>query len=313
MNRIAIHTDDLTRDFKTVRAVDALSLDVPPGILFGFLGPNGSGKTTTIRLLLGLLEPTAGKAEVLGFDTRTRADDIRARVGALLEHPGLYERLSAEDNLEFYGRAWRLPASERGARIKELLSNVGLWERRKEPVGTWSRGMKQKLAVARALLHRPPLIFLDEPTAGLDPVAAAELRQDLAQLAAQQGVTVFLTTHNLTEAEKLCARVAVIRMGKLIAVGHPDELRAKTGEPHVEITGKGFGENVLAALRARPEVASVAAANSRLSIVLCEDAHAEVAPLVSLIVGHGAQVEEVRKGKASLEEAFLDLVVEDEK
>jgi ABC-2 type transport system ATP-binding protein len=313
MNRIAIHTDDLTRDFKTVRAVDALSLDVPPGILFGFLGPNGSGKTTTIRLLLGLLEPTAGKAEVLGFDTRTRADDIRARVGALLEHPGLYERLSAEDNLEFYGRAWRLPAPERGARIKELLSNVGLWERRKEPVGTWSRGMKQKLAVARALLHRPPLIFLDEPTAGLDPVAAAELRQDLAQLAAQQGVTVFLTTHNLTEAEKLCARVAVIRKGKLIAVGHPDELRAKTGEPHVEITGKGFGENVLAALRARPEVASVAAANSRLSIVLCEDAHAEVAPLVSLIVGHGAQVEEVRKGKASLEEAFLDLVVEDEK
>jgi ABC-2 type transport system ATP-binding protein len=187
MNRIAIHTDDLTRDFKTVRAVDALSLDVPPGILFGFLGPNGSGKTTTIRLLLGLLEPTAGKAEVLGFDTRTRADDIRARVGALLEHPGLYERLSAEDNLEFYGRAWRLPASERGARIKELLSNVGLWERRKEPVGTWSRGMKQKLAVARALLHRPPLIFLDEPTAGLDPVAAAELRQDLAQFGGAAG------------------------------------------------------------------------------------------------------------------------------
>lgn len=316
MNQIAIRADNLTRDFKTVRAVDALSLDAPPGILFGFLGPNGSGKTTTIRLLLGLLEPTAGRAEVLGFDTRTHADDIRARVGALLEHPGLYERLSAEDNLEFYERAWRIPAAERKARVKALLSNVGLWERRNEPVGTWSRGMKQKLAVARALLHRPQLIFLDEPTAGLDPVAAAALRDDLAALAAQEGVTVFLTTHNLTEAEKLCARVAVIRKGKLIAVGHPDELRAnprssRGSGPHVEIVGKGFGEGVLAALRARPEVASVEVANGRLSVALRGDANAEVAPLVSLIVSAGAQVEEVRKGKASLEEAFLDLVVEE--
>jgi ABC-2 type transport system ATP-binding protein len=313
MNETAIRTENLTRDFKTVRAVDALSLDVPPGILFGFLGPNASGKTTTIRLLLGLLEPTAGKAEVLGFDTRTHADEIRARVGALLEHPGLYERLSAEDNLEFYGRAWRLPAPERGARIKALLSNVGLWERRKEAVATWSRGMKQKLAVARALLHRPRLIFLDEPTAGLDPVAAAALRDDLAALAAQEGVTVFLTTHNLAEAEKLCARVAVIRQGRLIAVGHPDELRAKTGGPHVEIVGKGFGESALAALRARPEVVSIEATNGRLSITLRTDANAEVAPLVSLLVGCGAQVEEVRKGKASLEEAFLDLVEEEKK
>jgi ABC-2 type transport system ATP-binding protein len=316
MNQIAIHTENLTRDFKTVRAVDALSLDVPPGILFGFLGPNGSGKTTTIRLLLGLLEPTAGKAEVLGFDTRTHADEIRARVGALLEHPGLYERLSAEDNLEFYGRAWRIPAPQRGARIKELLSNVGLWERRTEQVGTWSRGMKQKLAVARALLHRPQLIFLDAPTAGLDPVAAAALREDLAALAAQEGVTVFLTTHNLTEAEKLCAQVAVIRKGKLIAVGHPDELRAnprssRGGGPRVEITGKGFSESVLAALRARPEVVSIEVANGRLSVALRGEV--EVAPLVSLMVGAGAQVEEVRKGKATLEEAFLDLVEEEKK
>jgi len=219
MTETAIHTENLTRDFSTVRAVDRLSLEVPTGTTFGFLGPNGAGKTTAIRLLLGLLEPTAGWAEVLGFDTRTQADEIRARTGALLEHHGLYGRLSAEDNLEFYGRVWRLPRVERQARTRELLTHLGLWERRKEKVGTWSRGMKQKLALARALLHRPSLIFLDEPTAGLDPIAAAAVREDLAALAAREGVTVFLTTHNLSEAEKLCHQVGVIRQGKLLAVG----------------------------------------------------------------------------------------------
>jgi len=143
MTEIAIYTENLTRDFSTVRAVDGLTLEVPAGTIFGFLGPNGAGKTTTIRLLLGLLEPTAGRAEVLGFDTRTQADEIRARTGALLEHHGLYERLSAEDNLEFYGRVWRLPRAERQTRIRELLTHLGLWERRKEKVETWSRGMKR--------------------------------------------------------------------------------------------------------------------------------------------------------------------------
>ena len=140
MTEIAIRTEDLTRDFATVRAVDALSLTVPKGIIFGFLGPNGSGKTTTIRLLLGLLEPSAGRAEVLGFDLARQADEVRSRSGALLEHDGLYERLSAADNLEFYGRIWQLSAAERAARIKELLSHFSLWERRKEMAGAWSRG-----------------------------------------------------------------------------------------------------------------------------------------------------------------------------
>lgn len=311
MNSFAIHTNSLTRDFKTVRAVDALTLDVPPGIIFGFLGPNGSGKTTTIRLLLGLLEPTSGVAEVLGFDTRTQASEIRERAGALLEHSGLYERLTAEDNLDFYGQAWRMSAAERQARAKELLGHVGLWERRKEIVGTWSRGMKQKLAVARALFHRPALLFFDEPTAGLDPVAAAELREDLAKLTAQQGVTVFLTTHNLAEAEKLCQRVAVIRGGKLLTVGHPDELRATSGSDglHAEISGRGFNDQVLALLRARPEVATVELNNGRLSLNL--KSNVEIAPLISLLVSQGAEVEEVRKGKASLEDVFLTLMEEE--
>jgi ABC-2 type transport system ATP-binding protein len=310
VSEIAIHIQALTRDFGAARAVDGLSLEVPAGIVFGFLGPNGSGKTTTIRLLLGLLEPTQGRAEVLGFDTRTQADAIRQTAGALLEHSGLYERLTAEDNLEFYGRVWRLPAAERRARIQELLIHLGLWDRRKEIVKGWSRGMKQKLAVARALLHRPTLLFLDEPTAGLDPVAAAALREDLATLAAREGVTVFLTTHNLAEAEKLCARVAVIRQGRLLVVGHPDELRTRRGAAQLEIVGRGFDESVLAALRTRPEVAAVETRNGRLSI----DLHGEVdtAPLIGLLVSAGAQIEEVRKGKASLEDVFLMLVAEEQ-
>lgn len=309
MTEVAIRTHELTRDFGPVRAVDGLSLEVPAGIVFGFLGPNGSGKTTTIRLLLGLLEPSAGQAGVLGFDTRTQADAIRQLAGALLEHSGLYERLTAEDNLEFYGRVWHLPGAERRTRIKELLTHLELWDRRREIVKGWSRGMKQKLAVARALLHRPALLFLDEPTAGLDPVAAAALREDLAALAAREGVTVFLTTHNLADAEKLCTRVAVIRQGQLLAVGHPDELRTRRGASQLEVVGHGFDQPVLAALRARAEVAAVEVRNGHLLIDL--RGQVNTAPLVGLLVNAGAQIEEVRKGQASLEDVFLTLMSEE--
>jgi ABC-2 type transport system ATP-binding protein len=169
--------------------------------------------------------------------------------------------------------------------------------------------MKQKLAVARALLHRPQLIFLDEPTAGLDPVAAAALRDDLARLAASEGATVFLTTHNLAEAEKLCAQVAVIRDGRLVAVGHPDTLRARGGKPHVDVNGQGFSDAILAALRARPDVAAAELVNGRLSIEL--RGTTETAPIISQLVAAGAQVEEVRKGQASLEDVFLTLMNEE--
>jgi ABC-2 type transport system ATP-binding protein len=274
----------------------------------GFLGPTGSGKTTTFRMLLGLLDPTSGRAEGLGMDSRTGSDRIRARSGALLEHHGLYERFNAEDNLDFYARIWRLERDTRRARVRELLEKLALWERRREPVANWSRGMKQKLAVARALLHRPELIFLDEPTAGLDPVAAAALREDLAGLAAREGATVFLTTHNLTEAEKLCGSVAVIRAGKLLAVGSPDELRSRTGSQRAEIAGRGFDGAALAAVRARPEVAAANVINGRLVVDLA--ANADVAPVVSALVGAGASIEEVRKGAASLEDVFLTLMEE---
>ena len=140
-----------------------LTLEIPQGTIFGFLGPNGAGKTTTLRLLLGLLEPTSGKAQVLGFDTQTQSDQVRARTGALLEYTGIYEQMSAEDNLEFYARAFRMTKTERKARIQELLTQMGVWERRNDRAGTWSRGMKQKLALARTLLHRPKMIFWTSP------------------------------------------------------------------------------------------------------------------------------------------------------
>ncbi|PYS06383.1 MAG: ABC transporter ATP-binding protein [Acidobacteria bacterium] len=310
MAEMVIRTEGLTRDFQTTRAVDGLSIEVPRSAVFGFLGPNGSGKTTTIRMLLGLLEPTFGKVSVLGFNAASQSDEIRLRSGCLLEYSGLYERLSAEDNLELFGRIWKIPRLDRRARIQELLQAFGLWERRREAAGVWSRGMKQKLAVARALLHRPPLIFLDEPTAGLDPVAAAALREDLAALARREGVTVFLTTHNLPEAEKLCSRVAVIRRGKLLAEGSPEELRAQKAGHRAQVLGRGFSEQILAMAQARPEIRSARLENGQLLVEMQD--HSPMAPLVSMLVGAGAEIEEIRKERASLEDVFLTLMEEDQ-
>lgn len=307
-----IHTEHLSRSFGTVKAVDDLSLEVPAGIVFGFLGPNGAGKTTTIHLLLGLLEPTKGKASVLGFDIRTHSSEIRARSGALLEYVGLYERMSAEDNLDFYGRIYHMSAPNRRARSKELLTHLNLWERRKDRVGNWSRGMKQKLAVARALFHHPPLVFLDEPTAGFDPVAAAALRDDLVSLVAREGTTVFLNTHNLAEAEWLCTQVGVIRQGKLLVVGSPDELRARWGGPQAVIVGSGFTEQTLSLLRDRPEVAKVELHSGGGHLVIDLRGEHKIAPLINLIVCSGGEIEEVRRGKASLEDVFLTLMTEEE-
>ena len=309
MTQPSIRTTNLIRDFGTVRAVNGISLEVQPGTVFGFLGPNGAGKTTTIRLLLGLLEPTSGEAEVLGFNTRSQGDQIRERCGALLEHNGLYERLSAYENLNFYGRIWHIPNAERQARIKELLTNLDLWERRDEVCGNWSRGMKQKLAVARVLLHRPALVFLDEPTAGLDPIASAALREDLANLAKGEGVTIFLTTHNLNEAEKLCQQVGVIRQGKLVASGSPDELRRTSGKPRLEISGTGFSEQAINEIKNHPAVDTISTEEQRLVINFKQPSSS--APFVSLLVNAGAQIEEVQKGKADLEDAFLSLLEEE--
>ena len=210
-----------------MRGLDSLTLEIPAGSIFGFLGPNGAGKTTTIRLLLGLLSQTSGTAIVLGSDTRQDPAAIRQRTGALLDHTGLYERLTAEENLEFYGRVWQLDADERRRRNQELLERIGLWERRSERPVEWSRGMRQQLALARALVHSPELLILDEPTAGLDVLAAETVRERLSGLVADRGMTVFLTTHNMVEAERLCDEVAVINSGRLLAHGTPERVRGE--------------------------------------------------------------------------------------
>lgn len=306
---VAIHLEGLTRTFGPLRAVDGLTLDVPAGTVFGFLGPNGAGKTTTINLLLGLLEPSDGAARVFGFDPWTDGDAVRHRTSAVLEYSGVYGQLTAEENLEFYGRVALIAPDERRARIRELLEQMSLWERRGEKAETWSRGMQQRLALARALLHRPRLVFLDEPTAGLDVMAAVAVRDDLASLAATTGTTVFLTTHNMTEAERLCPMVAVIRAGRLVAMGSPDELRARTSHPRVEISARGLDDAAVDALRALPLVAGVERANGRLVVDLVEPA--EPAPLISLLVRRGVEVNEVRRGLASLEEVFVTLMEEE--
>lgn len=305
----AIQTDRLTRSFGDLKAVDRLSFSVPRGTVFGFLGPNGSGKTTTIRLLLGLLDPDGGQAQVLGYDIKEQADAIRSKSGALLEHHGLYERLSAAENLDYYGRIWHMSKAAREARIRELLDPLGLYDRCEEPIGRWSRGMKQKLAVARTLIHHPELVFLDEPTAGLDPVASAALREDLAMLADQEGVTIFLTTHNLAEAEKLCNQVAVINHGQLLALGSPADLRSRTSAPRLYVSGQGFTAKVVESLRANILVTHVRQRNGQLIMDLSDLSRSH--EIVNQLVGAGVQIDEIRKEKVDLEDVFLRLVEEE--
>jgi len=305
----AIQTNQLSRSFGTLKAVDRLTLEVQRGTVFGFLGPNGSGKTTTIRLLLGLLDADDGRAQILGYDVREQADEVRTRCGALLEHHGLYERLSATDNLDYYGRIWHMPKADRETRIRELLEPVGLYQRREEPIGRWSRGMKQKLAVARTLMHHPELVFLDEPTAGLDPVASAALREDLELLASREGVTIFLTTHNLAEAEKLCNQVGVINHGRLLAIGSPADLRSRTSAPRLYVSGHGITSQVLEGLRANMLVSGVRQHNSQVVMDLNDMARSH--EIVTQLVTAGVQIDEVRKEQADLEDVFLKLVEEE--
>ncbi len=309
MTSYAIETHEMTRRFGDLRAVDALSLQVPVGNIFGFLGPNGAGKTTTLRLLLGLLEMDGGSASVLGYDVARQAGAIREHTGVLLEQHGLYERLTVYDNLDYFGQIYHLDKTSRAARIRELLEHLELWERRHSGISELSKGLRQKVAFARTLLHHPRLVFLDEPSSGLDPVAAVALREDIQRMARSEGVTAFLTTHNLAEAEKICDVVGVIRKGRLITVGTPAQLRTTTGKYTVEIYGRGFAAEAIAALRSLAQVSAVELQNDHLSVQLHEGA--ETAPLVGLLVQNGAQVEEVRKGSSSLEEAFVALMQED--
>lgn len=296
-----IEIEGLVKRYGDVSALDGLSLAVPRGSVFGFLGPNGAGKTTTISLLLGLGEPSEGSARVLGFDTVAAADDIRTRVGALLDENGLYGQMSAYENLLFYARVWRFTPQEAEARIHRVLSGIGLWDRRDDLAGSLSTGMQQRLALARAQLHDPELLFLDEPTAGLDVLSAREVRDQLATLA-REGKTIFLTTHNMSEAEELCARVAIIRRGRLVAEGEPSALLSESGH---EVTI--VGEHMSAAIQTigeRADVVSVVVEDGRLRLRMTS---ADPSGVVADLIAAGASIQEVNRG-TRLEDVFLELM-----
>jgi ABC-2 type transport system ATP-binding protein len=221
----AIQVQDLTRDYNGTRAVDHVSFEVEPGEVFGFLGPNGAGKTTTIKVLTGQLRPTSGQARVMGCDVVEERSQLKPQIGVVFEYQNIYERLSARDNLLFAARLYGVDKR----RVEEMLERVGLAEKARKQAKTFSNGMKQRLLIARALLHQPKVLFLDEPTRGLDPHVARDIRSFVAELAAQ-GVTVFLTTHYMEEADQLSDRIALIDEGKIVALDTPDELKAKQGE-----------------------------------------------------------------------------------
>ena len=223
MNPI-IDTNKLQRFFGDRKAVDEITFHVKQGEVFGLLGPNGAGKTTTVRLLNGILPLSGGAARVFGFDPTEQGEEVRRRTGVLTETPALYERLSAFENLNFFGTLQEIPEDELNHRIHELLEFFDLTSRAKDKVETFSKGMKQRLTLARALIHKPSLLFLDEPTSGLDPEAAQHVNDLIADLSKQNGQTVVLATHNLTEAQRLCDRVAIMNKGKMLAIGSLAEL-----------------------------------------------------------------------------------------
>jgi ABC-2 type transport system ATP-binding protein len=224
----AITATDLSRSFKGRLAVQNLSFSVEEGEVFGLLGPNGAGKTTTIRMLTGQLIPTAGEAQVAGCDVVQDRRTLKARIGVVFEYQNLYERMSGRENLEFAARLFQCE----GGRTGEMLERVGLSDRARDPIRSYSNGMKQRLLIARALLHRPKALFLDEPTKGLDPTAARRIRNVIRELAGR-GVTILLTTHYMEEADRLCKRLAFLDEGRIAALDTPRNLKAARGRPEV--------------------------------------------------------------------------------
>lgn len=237
----AISVAGLTRSFGSRVALDDLSFEVPAGQIFGFLGPNGAGKTTTIRILTGQLRASSGSCSVLGLDPARNGRELRARIGISYEEAGHYERLSVASNLGFFGKLYGLGPE----RCEELLKSFDLYGRRRDPVSKLSRGMRQRLALARALVGSPELLFLDEPTAGLDPLAARGVRNLIKSFCAG-GKTVFLTTHSMEEAQELCQTVAILDRGKMLACDAPDALRngSTLEEVFVRLTGRRLHDSV---------------------------------------------------------------------
>jgi len=307
----AFVTDGLTRHFGEVVAVDHLTLEVQAGEVFGFLGHNGAGKTTTIRMLNGVLEPTSGTARVLGLAPVEQGPALRQHTGVLTETPSLDERLTGRENLEIYAALYGVPRREIAARVKELMEVFQLDGRADEKASDYSKGMKQRLALARALIHRPQLLFLDEPTSGLDPVAARLVHDMITHLSHNEERTVFLCTHNLDEAQKLCDRVAVLEHGKLVALGTPAELASKVGRSQrLELQVAPGDEET--ALRLLAEAPGVSAHRENGTIVAAGAEWAAIPGLVTSLASAGVHIYRVAPQEASLEDTYFALQREKE-
>jgi ABC-2 type transport system ATP-binding protein len=298
-----IETHNLTKHFGETVAVDDLTLSIPSGEVFGFLGPNGAGKTTTVRMLTTLIAPTAGTATVAGYAVEGQQQDIRRHVGILTETPGLYDRLTAVRNLEIFARLYEV--QDVNGQVERYLRMLGLWDRRHEAAGTFSKGMKQKLAIARALLHEPQILFLDEPSAGLDPEASRLVRDFVLELRSE-GRIIFLTTHNLDEAERLCDRIAVFNQ-RLRVVDSPTGLRRRLYGRQVVFHLREVAEPYVTALSSLDSVQTVNQVDTKLVVSVAEP-EKENPELIRALVAAGADIQFVGELRHSLEDIYLQLV-----
>jgi ABC-2 type transport system ATP-binding protein len=304
-----IETKNLTRKFGNLTAVDNVTLHVDEGEVFGFLGPNGAGKTTTVRMLCCLIGKTSGEAKIGDYTIDSENDclKIRKMVGFLPENVGLYDSLSAYRNLDFYGQLYEVPENKRRENIERLLTLLGIWERREDAVGTFSKGTKQKIAIARALIHDPQVLFLDEPTANLDPEASKTVRDFILELKKEKR-TIFLNTHNLDEAERLCDRIAILKT-KLVVVDSPKNLERSLYNRKTIVHLDSVTGAVSAAVEKLSFVKNLRISNNKL-ILDIDNPERYNPEVVRTIVGAGGNVQYVTELRSTLEDVYLKLIRE---
>ena len=295
-----IHVENLTRKFKNLTAVDNISFDVKKGEIFGFLGPNGAGKTTTINMLCTLLLPTSGKSTVNGYDVVSQTDNVRSSIGLVFQEPTLDEYLTAEENLLFHSYAYAIPREERMERMEGMLRMVELWDRRKDRIQTYSGGMRRRLEIARGLLHQPEVLFLDEPTIGLDPQTRRKIWDYIHELQKQTDLTIFLTTQYMDEAEN-CHRISIIDHGKIIALDTPDNLKNAAGGDIITIQAKDSG----AAVKEIQDKYKLAASNENGSISFSVNAGAMFLP--EFVKTFSGELTSVNLRRPTLDDVFLKL------
>ena len=302
----AIWAEGLARSFGNVRAVDGVDLAVPFGEIYGFLGPNGAGKTTVIRMLITLLAPTAGEARVAGYDLVRQPDEVRLRIGAAQQEAALDNKQTGRELLRLQARIYGLPRRAADQRIDELTDLVDIGEAMDRLIGTYSGGMKRRLDLAAALIHRPVVLFLDEPTTGLDPISRARIWEEIAKINEEMDVTIFLTTQYLEEADALAHRVGIIDQGKLAAEGTPEELKRARGSDLIVVRLDGDVEEAVAALRSVPQVESVEAHGQELTVSVSNGATL-ISAVALALDRRGVQVQELTLRTPTLDDVFLQV------